>query len=303
MIHLVSDKSRIIFDRSGFERLSYPDIERTQQILDVVFPDVLLSECLNPSKPSRKKLLNKKLLKFSYIWIFTRADCESIISHEGIRRDIQLNQFQDTVLLCVRTQEVLESLDFKWLRNFMDDKNRDINQRGYNYYLDGLDEGKSFNDLINSLAENNSMSDDEKRELKNYSKNIGAPGSSQEPEDIAGSVDNLILMNYFGHKVETLEDIKAMTETDIDYNAFNDESKYLIFHEWMTYYLIMGESAGMKGLDKSYFNDLMYCYYVPLCDIFVTAEKTFPLVLKPIVDRFDFFSFMTFEEFSDRYLK
>ena len=303
MLHLVSHKKKIIFDRSGFEKLSYSDIEKTEQTFDVVFPDVLLSECLNPSKPSRKKSLERKLLRFSYIWIFTHADCESIISHEGIRRDIQLNQFQDTVLLCVKTQEVLESLDFKWLRNFMDDKNRDINQRGYNYYLDGSDEGQSFNDLINSLAENNSMSDDEKRELKNYFKNIGTPGSSQEPEDIARSVDNLILMNHFGHKVETYKDVKAITETDIDYNAFNDESKYLIFHHWLIYYLVIGESSGMKGLDKSYFNDLMYCYYIPLCDIFVTAERTFPLVLKPIADRFDFFNFMTFEEFSDRYLK
>ena len=47
----------------------------------------------------------------------------------------------------------------------------------------------------------------------------------------------------------------------------------------------------------------MYCYYIPFCDLFVTDEKTFPLVLKPISDRFDFINFVTFNEFKDKFLK
>lgn len=78
MLHLISDKKTIIFDRSGFEKLAYSDIEKVESIFDVVFPDVLLSEIFNPSDSNRKKVLEQKLLKFDRIYLFTHNDGASI---------------------------------------------------------------------------------------------------------------------------------------------------------------------------------------------------------------------------------
>lgn len=303
MIHLISDKKRIIFDRSGFEKLSYSDIEKVKSIFDVVFPDVLLSEIFNPSNSNRKKALEQKLLKFDSIFIFTRGDGTSILSHQGIYRNILSGQFQDTNLAYIKPQEVLESLNFKWLREYMDQSNRNLNQRGYHYHLDGSDEGKSFNDLMDALANNNNMDDTEKQELKNTLKSIGAVGTSQEPEDIAKGVDILILINEFGQNVETDKDLEKLIEIEVPYNSLNDHRKYVLFYDWMIYYMIIAESVPMKGLDKSYFNDIMYCYYMPFCDVFVADDKIFPSILKPVCDRFDFINFMAFNEFKDGFLE
>ncbi|MCG9127970.1 hypothetical protein JT359_10265, partial [Candidatus Poribacteria bacterium] len=290
-------------DRSGFEKLAYSDIEKGASIFDVVFPDVLLSEIFNPSASNRKKALEQKLLKFDRIYLFTHNDGASIISHNGIFKNIISGKFPHAYFASIKPQEVLESVNFKWLREYMDSKNRNLNQRGYHYHLDGSDEGKSFNDLIDMLADNNSMDDVEKKGFKKFFKRLAVPGSSQEPEDIAKSVDILILINKFGQNTETYEDLEKIIEMEVPYNSLNDRNKYLLFYDWMIYYLTIGESVPMKGLDKSYFNDMMYCYYMPFCDVFVADDKIFPSILKPVCDRFDFINFMTFNEFKDRFLQ
>ena len=303
MLHLISNKKTIIFDRSGFEKLTYFAIEKVESIFDVVFPDVLLSEIFNPSDSNRKKLLEQKLLKFNRIYLFTHDDGASVISHNGIFKNIMSGKFPHAYFTCIKPQEVLESVNFKWLREYMDSKNRNLNQRGYHYHLDGSDEGQSFNNLIDALADNSNMDDIEKQELKNILKSIGAVGTSQEPEDIAKSVDILILINKFGQNTETYEDLEKIIEMEVPYNSLNDHDKYLLFYDWMIYYITIGESVPMKGLDKSYFNDMMHCYYMPFCDVFVADDKIFPSILKPICDRFDFINFMTFNKFKDRFLQ
>ena len=303
MLHLISDKKTIIFDRSGFEKLAYSAIEKVELIFDAVFPDVLLSEIFNPRDSNRKKALEQKLLKFDRIYLFTHNDGASVISHNGIFKNIMSGKFPYAYFACIKPQEVLESVNFKWLREYMDIKNRNLNQRGYHYYLDGSDEGKSFNNLIDTLADNNNMDDTEKQELKNTLKSIGAVGTSQEPEDIAKGVDILILINKFGQNPETYKDLEKIIEMEVPYNSLNDHNKYLLFYDWMIYYMTIGESVPMKGLDKSYFNDMMYCYYMPFCDVFVADDKIFPSILKPVCDRFDFINFMTFNKFKDRFLQ
>ena len=303
MLHLVSYKKTILFDRSVFERLSFCDIEKVKEKFEILCPDVFLSECFNPSDNCRKKVLKEKILSLGSVLIFVHNGGNELLSHFGIYANIRSGQFQDNNLAYMSSQTVLESLDLKWLRNMMDSYNINPNQRGYDYYLDDSDEGKSFNDLIDALADKNNMDHTEKKKLKNCLKNVGAVGTSQEPEDIARSVDNLILMHNFGRRVETYEDMEKIIEAHVPYNSFSDRVKYSLFYDWMIFYMEIGKSARMKGLDGSYFNDFMYCYYIPFCDLFITAEKTFPSVLKPISDRFDFINFITFEEFKDRFLK
>lgn len=303
MLHLISNKKTIIFDRSSYEKLGHSNIEKVESIFDVVFPDVLLSEIFNPSDNNRKKTLKQKLLKFDRIYLFTHSDGTNIISHYGIFENIISGKFPYANFLCIKPQEVLESVNFKWLREYMDSSNRNLNQRGYHYYLDGSDEGKSFKNLIDALADNNNMNDTEKLELKNFLKGIGVVGTSQEPEDIAKCVDNLIKINKFGQNTETFQDLEKIIKMVVPYNSFNDHDKYLLFYDWMINYLIIGESIPMKGLDKSYFNDMMYCYYMPFCDVFVADDKIFPSILKPVCDRFDFINFMTFNKFKDKFLQ
>lgn len=182
--------------------------------------------------------------------------------------------------------------------------NKDLNQRGYNIYVDGSSEGLSLNEYIDLLVVNDDSIN--KKEMKNEFKKIGMLGTSQEPDDIAKTVDYLVFWEFFKKDEEELTDekIKLIVENGISYDSFRNRNsdKYILFHQWIIYYLLLGEAARMKGFDKSYFNDLMYCNYVPFSYRFVTAEKTFPLVLKPISDRFDFFRFLTFEEFRDNFL-
>ena len=304
MLHLVSYKKTILFDRSAFERLSFCDIEKVKEGFEILCPDVFLSECFNPSDNCRKKVLKGKILSFDRVWIFVHSGGNELLSHFGIYANINTtDQFQDNNLAYMSSQTVLESLDLKWLRNMMDSYKINPDQRGYDYYLDDSDEGKSFNDLINALADNNNIDDTEKKKLKNRLKNVGVVGTSQEPEYIARIADKSILINKLGMRIETHEDIEKISEVQVLYNSFNYRDKHLLFYDWMIFYMEIGKAARMKGLDGSYFNDLMYCYYIPFCDLFITDEKTFPLVLKPISDRFDFINFITFDEFKDRFLK
>ena len=89
---------------------------------------------------------------------------------------------------------MLESLSLKWLREFMQKNSVDLNQRGYSIYIDGSDEGKSLKEAIDLLCENNDNMD--KKELKNNLKEIAMLGTSQEPDDVARGVDNLIIFNH-----------------------------------------------------------------------------------------------------------
>ena len=196
---------------------------------------------------------------------------------------------------------MLESLSLKWLREFMQKNSVDLNQRGYSIYIDGSDEGKSLKEAIDLLCENNDNMD--KKELKNNLKEIAMLGTSQEPDDVARGVDNLIIFNHSREKIETYNQLKEITKIELPYNSLDERNKYLSFYNWMILYMIMGKAVNMKGLDKSYFNDLMYCYYIPFCALFVTDEKTFPSVLKPICDRFNFIDFLTFNDFRDRFLE
>ena len=301
MLHIVSDKKIILFDRSAFERLSYSDIEKVKTRFNILCPDVFLSECINPSDSCRKKALEEKILSFDFILFFLHSGSNELLTHYGIWENIISGRFQDMNLEYIKPQIVLESLNLKWLRETMERNSNDINQRSYNIYVDDSDEGKSFKEFIDLLADNNDNVD--KKELKNNFKKIAMLGTSQEPNDIARSVDNLILLHKFGERIKTYEDLEEITKIEVQYNSLNSRNKYLLFYDWMIYYMIMGESVNMKGLDKSYFNDFMYCYYIPFCDLFVTDEKTFPSVLKPICDRFNFIHFITFNEFRDRFLK
>ena len=307
MLHIVTHKQIILLDRSAFEKLSYSDIEKFNERFHIVCPDVFLSECFNPSDDDRKNAIAKKLSRFDGLYVFVEENSNELLTHQGILEEINSRhlKFENVNHRCLRFMhpaEVLEELSLKWLRNLMDLHNRDLNQRGYNIYVGDSSEGLSLNEYIDFLDANDDSID--KKELKNEWKKLGMLGTSQEPDDIAKTVDYLVFCEFFLTNEEelTYEEIKLIVENGIHYNSFGCSKKYILFHQWMICYLLLGESVGMKGLDKSYFNDLMYCNYVPFSYRFVTAEKTFPLVLKPISDRFDFFRFVTFEEFRDSFL-
>ena len=77
MLYQYSDKKKILFDRSAFEKLTYSDIERVKTRFNILCPDVFLAECINPSKSARKKILEKKyyvliLCWYSYLKIPTK---------------------------------------------------------------------------------------------------------------------------------------------------------------------------------------------------------------------------------------
>ena len=307
MLSIVTHKQIILLDRSAFEKLSYSDVEKFNERFHIVCPDVFLSECFNPSNDARKEAIAKKLSRFDGLYIFVEENSNELLTHQGIldrisSRHLKFENVNHRCLRFMRPAEVLETLSLKWLRNLMNWHNKDLNQRGYNIYVDDSSEGLSLNEYINLLAANDDSID--KKEIKSEWKKIGLLGTSQEPDDIAKTVDYLISCEFFKEDEEELayEQIKLIIENGISYNSFSYSEKYIVFHQWMIYYLLLGEAARMKGLDKSYFNDLMYCNYVPFSYRFVTAEKTFPLVLEPISDRFDFFRFVTFEEFRDSFL-
>lgn len=306
MLSIVTHKQIILLDRSAFEKLSYSDIEKFNERFHIVCPDVFLSECFNPSKDARKEAIAKKLSRFDGLYIFVEENSE-LLTHRGILDRIGAGhlKFENVNHRCLRFMhpaEVLKALSLKWLRNLMDLHNQDLNQRRYGIYVDGLSEGLSLNEYIDLLAANDDSID--KKEIKNEFKKIGMLGTSQEPDDIAKTVDYLVFCTSLEDEEEELthEEIKLIIKNGIPYNSYSNSDKYILFHQWMICYLLSGEAVGMKGLDKSYFNDLMYCNYVPFSYRFVTAEKTFPLVLKPISERFDFFRFVTFEEFRDSFL-
>ena len=307
MLSIVTHKQIILLDRSAFEKFSYSDIEKFNERFHIVCPDVFLSECFNPSNDARKEAIAKKLSRFDGLYVFVEENSDELLTHQGIldkisSRHLKFENLNRRCLRFMRPAAVLEALSLKWLRNLMDLHNKDLNQRGYNIYVDGSSEGLSLNEYIDLLAVNDDSIN--KKEIKNEFKKIGMLGTSQEPGDIAKTVDYLVFWEFFEKEAEelTYEEIKLIVENGIPYNSFGNSDKYILFHHWMICYLLSGEAVGMKGLDKSYFNDLMYCNYVPFSYRFVTAEKTFPLVLKPISDRFDFFSFVTFEEFRDNFL-
>ena len=304
MLYQYSDKKKILFDRSAFERLACSDIERVKTRFNILCPDVFLAECINPSKSARKKIIEEKILRFDSLLVFLSENSNEILSHYGIMEIINSGQFEDINLKCLQYKHpevVLKSLSLKWLRDFMKRNSNDLNQRGYDFYVDGSNEGRSLKETIDFLSDNNDNVD--KKKLKNDLKEIKMLGTSQEPDDIAKGVDIMILFSIFKEEIKTYEDLKKNIKTEVPYHTFNKRTKYLSFYDWMIYYMIMGQAVNMKGLDRSYFNDLMYCYYIPFCDLFVTDEKTFPLVLKPISDRFDFINFVTFNEFKDKFLK
>ena len=70
MLYQYSDKKKILFDRSAFEKLTYSDIERVKTRFNILCPDVFLAECINPSKSDRKKILEDKILSFDSLLIF-----------------------------------------------------------------------------------------------------------------------------------------------------------------------------------------------------------------------------------------
>ena len=80
MLHIVSDKKIILFDRSAFERLSYSDIEKVEARFNILCPDVFLSECFNPSDNSRKKALEEKILSFNRICIFVHSGGSELLT-------------------------------------------------------------------------------------------------------------------------------------------------------------------------------------------------------------------------------
>ena len=304
MSYPFSDKKIILFDRSAFEKLSYSYIEKVKTRFNILCPDVFLAECINPSNSARKQSLKEKLLCFDYLLIFLHENSNDILSHYGILEIINSGKFGDINLKCLQYRHpevVLKSLSLKWLRDFIKRNSHDINQRGYDFYVDGSNEGRSFNEVIDILSDNNDNVD--KKKLKNDMKEIAMLGTSQEPDDIAKGVDMMILSRIFKENIKTHEDLIKMTKIKVPYDSFDKRKKYMLFYDWMIYYMTMGQAVNMKGLDKSYYNDFMYCYYIPFCDMFVTDEKTFPLVLKPISDRFDFINFVTFNEFKDRFIK
>ena len=152
--------------------------------------DVFLSECFNPSDNRRKKVIEDKILSFDRICIFVEDGGSELLTHSGIYENIRSGQIQDMNLVYVKPQKVLDSLDLKWLREFMERMSVDLSQKGY-IYVDGSDEGKSLKEAIALLCENNDNIDE--KEFKNTLKEIGMLGTSQEPSDVASSLSTLNL--------------------------------------------------------------------------------------------------------------
>ena len=301
MVELITNKKSVIFDRCGFQKISDNHIPNIENNFQVVFPDILWAECMNPTKTSQQNYIREKILRFKYLWIYVyRSKPNSTMFHQAIYKDIQSGNgnFIETTLTPIESEEVF-TLDFKWMREWMDSMSKKMGdgKRRYSYYMGDSNERKSFREMINEIADSANMDDTRKKELKDFMKKCGFVGSSQEPEDIAKSVDFMILWKT--GKIRTYQDFKKFSEWQpINYELIMPTAdSRLIFNEWLLNYQIIGESVRMKGFDKSYINDLMYCYYLPFCDIFVTAEKSSPSVLKPLCDRFGFVNFMTFDDF------
>lgn len=301
MIHCISDKKGVIFDRSAFQKIPYNDIPNIQKSFQTIFPDILWAECMNPTKISQKNHIREKMLRFNYLWIYVyRNKPNSIMNHQGIYKDIQSGNgnFIETCLTPIKPEEIL-TLDFKWTREILDNMSKKMGDgsRRYSYHIGDSNEGKSFKEMIDEISNSADMNNSQRKEFKDFMKKCGFIGSSDEPEDVAKSADLSILTQK--GMINTLEDLEKFSRWQpINYELIMPTiDPRLLFNEWLICYQIIGESVRMKGLDKSYINDLMYCYYLPFCDMFVTAEKTFPSVLKPLCDRFDFVNFMTFDNF------
>lgn len=305
MFEAVSYKKRLVLDRSGFQKLSDADIEKIPNVFDVVFPDILLAEIFNPSKEKMKKYLEEKLLKFQYIWVFLHTQTNSFCNFHGIYSNLEsVGNYGDIALECISPQEILDSpVRFKWLRDSVDASCLDLNRRSNIYCVGDSDNRVTFNDMIDYICDDNNIN---KEEIKGWFRKIGAPGTSQEPHEIARSVDMQITMSADGYP-ETLDQINQLVINaellKSKYNKMKLIDQYVMFQNWMIFYLVLGEASKMKGLDKSYFNDFTYVFYAPFCDLFVTHEKTFPMVLEPVSDRFNFLNFLTFDDFKDKFLK
>lgn len=304
MFETVSYKKTLVLDRSGFQKLSDTDIEKIQNVFDVVFPDILLAEIFNPSKENMKQYLEEKLLKFEYIWVFLHTETSSFCSFHGIYSNLEsVGHYGDIALTCISPQEILDSpVRFTWLRDSADASCLDPNRRPTMYCIGGSDNRLTFNDMIDRISEDDNINKDE---IKEWFMKIGSPGTSQEPHEIARSAD--IQIAIADENPETLDELNQLVikaeRLKLKYNKMKIIDQYVMFQNWMINYLILGEASKMKGLDKSYYNDFIYVFYAPFCDLFVTQEKTFPMVLEPVSDRFNFLNFLTFDDFRDKFLK
>lgn len=303
MFETVSYKKRLVLDRSGFQKLSDADIEKIPNVFDVVFPDILLAEIFNPSKENMKQYLEEKLLKFEYIWVFLHTETNSFCNFHGIYSNLEsVGHYGDIALECISPQEILDSpVRFKWLRDAVNDSNKDLNKRLYDYFVDGSPDGMSLKEMIDYICVENNITN--KKEFKGFFKKF--PGASQEPYDIADAVD--IVITIGNESFETIDQLNQIMDKAHRLKFKRKKAglidQYIMFQEWLIFYLVLGETSKMKGLDKSYYNDFMYVFYAPFCDLFVTHEKTFPIVLEPVSDRFNFLNFLTFDDFKDKFLK
>ncbi|MCY3724853.1 MAG: hypothetical protein OXG97_21770 [Candidatus Poribacteria bacterium] len=258
---------------------------------------------MNPTDSSQQNHIREKILRFNYLWIYVyRNKPNSTMFHQAIYKDIQSGngKFVETCLTPIKSEEVF-TLEFKFIREILDGMTQEMGEgsRNYSYYTEDSNKGKSFREIIDETANNANMDNKRKKEYKDFMKKCGFPGSSDEPEGVAKSAD-LAFLSKIG-MINTIEDLEKFSEWQpVKYELIMPTiDPRLLFNEWLICYQIVGEAVRMKGFDKSYINDLMYCYYLPFCDIFVTAEKTFPSVLKPLCDRFDFVNFMTFDNFKN----
>lgn len=306
MFEAVSHKKRLVLDRSGFQKLSDADIEKIPNVFDVVFPDILLAEIFNPSKENMKQYLEEKLLKFEYIWVFLHTETNSFCNFHGIYSNLEsVGHYGDIALECIRPQEILDSpVRLKWLRDVVDASGVDLDGKSDIYHVDNNENKLSFNDMIDCICQGSEI---RKKEIKNSFKKIGAPGTSQEPWDIARSVDIQIATLLSDNSPKTIDEINQIVikgeRLKSEYNKMPIIDQYIMFQKWLMFYLILGENSKMKGLDRSYYNDFMYIFYGAFVDLYVTHEKTFPMVLEPVSDRFSFLNFLTFDDFKHKFLK
>ena len=156
MIHCISDKKGVIFDRCAFQRISYNDIPNIESRVQTIFPDILWAECMNPTEISQQNHIREKILRFNYLWIYVfRNKPNSIMNHQSIYKDIQSGNgnFVETCLTPIKSEEVF-TLEFKWLREILDGMSQEMGEgsRHYSYYTGDSNEGRSFREIIDETG-------------------------------------------------------------------------------------------------------------------------------------------------------
>ena len=308
------DREIILFDRDAFQSLGDDGIHKVNKKYNILCPQVFVIECIAPENTDKKsdeefekvkKLLRRKLglIENPIVLTGTTNIPDTIVIYDHPSNDIQFptllasEQIAKNCITAVPMKmegippeelishyhksridnfkglvktitETCESIKGSLTTNQLISRGqRFFGQHNINASKEGLKRALRSNERTHVSQELSYVAKETQREIENESTD----------ESITG------FKNFF---TLTTKDTKILQNQLQDNKKLAVENypnlAYPIYIYYLTRFIVYARQHDTQHLDQSYVRDFRYLHYLNFCDMFVTNEKSTPLIVESI---------------------